>query len=141
MIFVNAELIIKIIIFVANNPSMRLNSTLLRLLLTLTFFALFISDSTAQIRKNGGSHHGSFYISGGLNMPTFNRPDIHIEQKSLGNSYDLIQVKGDNKTTNTALFPWNLNYRLGYYFNYDQTLGIELSYDPVNFHIVDGEGH
>src|SRR4051812_43862265 len=115
---------------------MRLKTTTLRLF-TVFAILLFYQTATAQIRKRRGQHHGSFYFSAGLNKESFNRPDIHIEQKSLGNSYDIQQVRGDN-LTNSSLFPWNINYRLGYYFNFDQTLGIEINYDPVNFHIIDG---
>jgi hypothetical protein len=30
-----------------------------------------------------------------------------------------------------------LNIRVGYYFTYDQLWGVELSYDPLNYHIAD----
>jgi hypothetical protein len=117
---------------------MRSNNGLLSLSLSI-LIVLANTTLTAQIRRNDGAHHGSFYLSAGKNVSSFGRSDIHIEQKSLGNNYDMMQVKADNKGTGLSIFPWNLNYRLGYYFDYDQTMGIELSYDPVNFHITDGE--
>lgn len=117
---------------------MRSNNGLLSVPLLL-FFTVINTTLTAQIRRNEGAHHGSFYLSAGKNESSFSRSDIHIDQKLLGNHYDMTQVKADNKGTNISLFPWNLNYRLGYYFDYDQSMGIELSYDAVNFHITDDE--
>ncbi|MFI5196942.1 MAG: hypothetical protein ACHQD8_07610 [Chitinophagales bacterium] len=49
----------------------------------------------------------------------------------------MIKVAGDNKT-NTPISLLRLNYRIGYYYNYEQTWGVEVNFDPENYRIVDG---
>ncbi len=100
----------------------------------VTFFLLqFISvpASFAQF-----DHSGSFYLGVGYNKALwFSKSTIHVEQGEVGNSYNMVKVKGTNNT-GTAIGPTQLNYRLGYYFNYMQTMGIEISYDPINYAIA-----
>lgn len=84
-----------------------------------------------------GDHAGSVYLSAGYNQALwYSRSNIHIEQGEVGNSYSIMNVKGNNKT-GTALSATQLSYRLGYFFNYPQTLGIEISYDPINYAVAD----
>ena len=99
----------------------------------------YINTAEAQVRKGGGGRKGSLYFSGGMNTVKYSPSTIHIDQPSLGNSYDLTKVNGDNKTENKALSPTQFNYRIGYYFGYFQKYGIELNYDPANYHITDGQ--
>lgn len=118
---------------------MPLKNTLLRIFVIFFLsFTLFTNISSAQIRKGTVGRKGSLYFSAGWNTAWYNQPTIHIEQPTLGNYYDITKVTADNKGDNKFSFE-NLNYRLGYYFNFDQTYGIELSYDPVNFHVKDGQ--
>ncbi len=112
------------------------------LFLSVTFFLIsaFISDTSySQVRKHNGVRHRSYYFSGGLNKAQFFNSTINVDQKKLGNNYDLSKVKGANTFSLSSFKPQNLNYRVGYYFNYEQTAGFELSYDPVNYHITDGQ--
>lgn len=84
-----------------------------------------------------GDHAGSVYLSAGYNQALwYSRSNIRIEQGEVGNSYSMVNVKGNNKT-GTALSATQLSYRLGYFFNYPQTLGLEISYDPINYAIAD----
>lgn len=108
------------------------------LFLPVTIFLIFalFTSSSAQIANHKGEKHVSFYFGGGYNKSWFGPSKIHIEQSSLKNSYDLLKVKGDNAHV-TPIFPWQLNYRLGCYFNYEQTCGVEFSYNPVNYHVSD----
>lgn len=111
------------------------------LVLSVTFFlisALFTSTS-AQIRRQSTVPHHSFYFSAGYNKAKFFKSTMHVEQPTLNNKYDLQKVEGDNKSTAKSIFPWQLNYRLGWYFNYDQSSGLELSYDPVYYNITQGQ--
>jgi hypothetical protein len=118
---------------------MPLKNTLMRIfVIFLLPFTLFTNISSAQIRKGTVGRKGSVYFSAGWNTAWYNQPTIRIEQPTLGNSYDITTAKADNKGDTKFSFS-NLNYRLGYYFNYNQTCGIEISYDPVNFHLVDGQ--
>lgn len=108
---------------------MKSNSRLIGLL--LTNFLLFVSAIHAFAQQ------GSFYLSAGYNTSWYNNSTIHINQMELGNSYDLWQVKGNNKT-NSTISPLLLNYRLGYYFNEWQDLGLEINFDPVKYQVADG---
>ena len=103
------------------------------LFLSAIFFLVF----TSFINKTSAQKNGSLYFSVGYNTAWFSRANIHIEQRSLGNSYDLLKAAGDNKT-NSPVSLLQLNYRIGYYYNYEQTWGVELNFDPVYYHIVDG---
>ena len=106
----------------------------------LSFFLIFaFFTSSAQVRRNGGAKHKSFYLSAGYNKSQFSNSTIHIQQDALNNKYDLLKVKGDNTKSYKSIFPWQLNYRIGYYYNYEQTCGLELGYDPVNYHMVNGQ--
>jgi len=100
------------------------------LVLLVAFFLLFVDPVAAQ--------QGSLYFSVGDNMSRYNSSTIHIEQSELGNSYNFVNVKGNDKT-NTPIGALNLNYRLGFYCNDVQDLGLELNFDPVNYTVADGQ--
>lgn len=102
---------------------------------SVAFFLLQYFFSTSLYGQ--GDHAGSFYLSAGYNQALwYSRSNIRIEQGEVGNSYSMLNVKGNNKT-GTALSATQLSYRLGYFFNYPQTLGIEISYDPINYAVAD----
>jgi outer membrane protein OmpA-like peptidoglycan-associated protein len=107
---------------------MRSNNKLTVLLIVFLLFVSFHSVFGQQ---------GSFYLSAGYNSSWYRSSTIHVEQSELGNNYDLSQVKGNNKT-NSTISPLLLNYRLGFYCNEWQDIGLELSYDPVRYTVVDG---
>ncbi len=111
------------------NNAMRTINTLHGVLILLFVLFTYTTPSYAQ--------QGSVYFSVGDNKAWYNNSTIHIVQDELGNSYDLYKAKGNDKT-NSALSPLLLNYRLGYYFNEWQDLGLELNYDPVKYTIADG---
>ncbi len=96
----------------------------------LFIFIFYIGTASAQ--------QGSIYFSAGYNEAWYNPTTIHVEQGSLNNSYDMLNVKGDNHT-NTPISATQLNYRIGYYCNWEQNFGFELSFDPVNYRITDGQ--
>ncbi len=99
--------------------------------------SMLSSAAFAQIRHKPDGHRGSLYFTVGYNKPTYSKSTVHIEQKTLGNSYDLLKVKADNQNKTGSLDPLALNIRIGYYFDYFQLWGVELSYDPLNYHIAD----
>lgn len=90
-----------------------------------------------QLAPVSFAQQGSVYLSVGDNKPWYSSSTIHIDQPELGNSYDLWKAKANNQT-NASFSPLNLNYRLGYYFNEFQDLGLELNYDPVQYAVVNG---
>lgn len=103
------------------------------LFLLVVFFLIFVSY--AGISR---AQQGSFYFSAGDNKAWYSRSNVYINQNDLGNSYVMEKVKANNET-NTPISLIHLNYRLGYYFNPDQTWGAELNFDPVNYQIVNGQ--
>jgi len=78
-------------------------------------------------------------------MEWYTPSTLHIDQPSLGNKYDLIQVnahdhKGwDNKLLSQEPTIPQYNYRLGYYFNKKQDLAIEINFDHTKYIITDGQ--
>jgi hypothetical protein len=84
------------------------------------------------------AQQGSVYFSVGYNKTWFTKSTIHIEQSELGNSYDMLKVKGDNKT-GAAISALKLNYHLGFYFDDEQKIGLEASFDPVNYQVTDNQ--
>ena len=112
------------------------------LFLATSLFVAGISSNTvsAQISIFDSEKRGSLYFSVGTNTPTHNPSTIRFVQGTPGNvsDYKLDKVKADDKVTSTKSgLPYNI--RVGYFFNYNQTFAIELSYDPVKYHIVNGQ--
>lgn len=110
-------------------------------LATSFFLAGFSSNKVSgQISIFDSEKRGSIYFSIGNNTPTHNPSTIRFVQGTPGNvsDYKLDKVKADDKVTSTKSgLPYNI--RVGYFFNYNQTFAIELSYDPVKYHIVNGQ--
>jgi opacity protein-like surface antigen len=133
-------LINKLLFLFATIKNMRSKNTFLFLLVSFfLLFAIFANPVFAQIKKGSNPKHRSFYLSAGYNKEKYFNSTIKVAQPTLGNDYSLLKVKADALANVKSIFPWQLNYRLGYYFNYDQTCGVELNYDPVNYHITNGQ--
>jgi len=68
-----------------------------------------------------------------------------VVQPSLGNDYELVHVKAhDHKGWDDGVFDQELsipqyNYRLGYYFNEKQDMGIEINFDHTKYLITDNQ--
>ncbi len=101
-------------------------------------FLLVVISSLCFLIDRAAAQQGALYFSAGYNKAWYLPGTIHIEQNEIGNSYNLVNVKGNNKT-NTSFSFTQLNYRLGYYYNDVQTNGIEFSYDPFNYAIAGGQ--
>jgi len=113
------------------------------LLSTTVSFAQEQKDITPKPQKQ--KHRtGSIYGSWGYNEESYTHSDIHITQNALGNNYEFVQVDGhDHQGWNTGVLNKALtipqyNYRIGYYFNENQDLGIEGNFDHTKYIIVDG---
>lgn len=104
------------------------------LFLSVIFFVIFFSITN----KTSAQRSGSLYFSVGYGTEWYSPSNIHIEQGDLNNSYEMQKVHGDDKTQ-TPISILNLNYRIGYYYNYYQTWGVELNFDPADYRIKDGE--
>jgi len=104
------------------------------------------SDTTAVAPVKAHKHRtGSIYFSWGYNEEWYTHSTVHVSQPSLGNNYELVEVQAhDHEGWNTHLLHEALsipqyNYRLGYYFNQKQDLGIEINFDHTKYLIVDNQ--
>lgn len=100
------------------------------------FTVLFLLFAVSSYK--GQAQYGSIYMSAGNNMSWFSPSNIHIEQENIGNSYNMVKVKGTDKTKD-PFSPAMLSYRLGIFYNEFQTNGIELAFDPVYYSISDNQ--
>ena len=107
-------------------------------------FLSVISPAFAQTTKKEKKQKAkSVYFSWGYNSESYTRSTVHVEQSGLGNSYDLIHVRGrdhegwNDGVTNKAFTIPQYNYRLGYYFNEKQDLAIEINFDHTKYLIED----
>jgi hypothetical protein len=110
----------------------------------IAFIQLNAAD--AQIGKQSEKHKtGSIYFSWGYNAEWYTRSTVHVAQNAIGSNYDLVHVnardhKGwDDGVLNKQLSIPQYNYRLGYYFNDKQDLGVELNFDHTKYLIADNQ--
>lgn len=90
-----------------------------------------------QVSQTSLGKHGSIYFSVGKAKASYSKSKIHIDQNG-GTSYDMSDVMADEQLKGDAALTDN-SYRLGYFFNTEQTLAVELNYDACKYHIVDGQ--
>ncbi len=92
-----------------------------------------VSDASAQrIFQRSGSIYGSV----GYSMDWFFPSRIKVRQEEQGNDYTMSKVRATN-AAQTSISALQLSYRIGYLYNFEQTWGIELSFDPVNYTVKD----
>jgi hypothetical protein len=122
-------------------------------ILCLAFIILFIQLNTANAQSIATESSStkkkhktkSFYFSWGYNGEWYSKSTVSVKQSSLGNDYQLVHVVAhDHKGWNEGLFNKALtipqyNYRLGFYFNDKQDLGIEGNFDHTKYIIADGQ--
>lgn len=88
---------------------------------------------------------GEIYFSWGYNTEWYTRSTVKVSQPDLNNHYSLKNVKGhDHRGWDEGLFSKALtipqyNYRLGYFFNDKNDLGVEINFDHTKFIIQDGQ--
>ena len=113
---------------------------------TLRIFALFYAilfcgskNLFAQVQNYDEIKRGSVYFSVGYDFQFIKNSSIHIQQDALNNDYTLNNVQMQDNGGNSGFSPSMLNYRLGYYFNYNQNEGIEISLDPCKYYAIDNQ--
>lgn len=113
---------------------------------TFGFFSLFVLNNPATAQSEKKKHRtGSIYASWGYNTEWYTPSTVHVDQPSLGNKYDLVQVNAhDHKGWDMRLLSQQptipqYNYRLGYYFNEKQDLAFEINFDHTKYIISDGQ--
>jgi len=109
-------------------------SALLNSSLIILFFIPVIASAQAKKKRKG-----EIYFSWGYNTEWYTNSTIKIYQPELGNRFHFIDVKGhDHKGWDEGLFSQALsipqyNYRLGYFFNDKNDLGVEINFDHTKF--------
>ncbi len=117
------------------------------ILLALCFTATSFLTASAQTTKPAKKHRkGALYFSWGYNQEWYTPSTVHVSPGALNNNYDLVSVRGVDHMgwNNKSIFKQALtipqyNYRLGYYFNQKQDLGIEINFDHTKFLIADSQ--
>jgi hypothetical protein len=90
-------------------------------------------------QKGNSKRKGEFYFSWGYNTEWFTNSNVHLSQPELGNNYSFLNIKGhDHRGWDEGLFTKAIsipqyNYRLGYIFNEEKGLGIEINFDHTKF--------
>lgn len=116
--------------------------------LLVALLSLMVLQVQAQDKKKsylGFVGNGSLYFSWGYNTEWYTRSTIHVNQPSLNNDYQLVNVNAhdrrgwDEDFFHTALTVPQYNYRLGYFFNEKQDFAIEINFDHTKYIITDGQ--
>ena len=110
---------------------------------------VMVNTAGAQTEEKGKEEkhkRGAIYASWGYNHEWFTRSTVHVSQAELGNNYDMIQVNARDhegwNEKNLLSIPLTIpqyNYRIGYYFNEKQDMGIELNFDHTKYLIRDNQ--
>jgi len=130
---------------------MKLNSKILLFLLLIISANGFAQrvidgDTTQPVAKSSywkWTRHGNLYFAWGYNKEWYTKSDIHINTNISGEKaeYTLWNVNARDHIGWDELFHAQLtipqyNYRIGYFFNKTQDLGVELSFDHTKFVVI-----
>lgn len=98
--------------------------------------ALLKNTASAQVSFGSEGLRESVYLSIGKGNATYHASTISIQQAN-ASSFDIEQVNADNEAASKGGFP--VNVRAGFFFDRDQKMALELSIDPVSYHVTDGQ--
>lgn len=96
--------------------------------------------SQAQVSMYDEEKRGSVYVGIGTSTPSYKASTIKIQQgssASTASAFQLNDVAADTKTTKSAGFASTV--KVGYFFDYYQNWAVELSYEPVKYHVTDAQ--
>ncbi len=112
----------------------------------LTGIVLFvIAPFFVLAQTSKPSHRGELYISWGYNSEWYTHSNLKISQPELGNDFAFRNIRGhDHEGWNGQLFTKALtipqyNYRIGYFFNDKNDLGVEINFDHTKFIFADNQ--
>jgi hypothetical protein len=114
-------------------------------ILSSSIFLLFIASLATHAQTTKASHRGEFYFSWGYNTEWYTRSNVKISQPDLANNYTFKNIRGhdhkgwDEGLLSKALTIPQYNYRIGYFFNDKNDLGIEINFDHTKFIFADGQ--
>ena len=88
--------------------------------------------------------NGSFYLSWGYNTEWYGKSDIHVVQPGMNCDYTFRNIEahdhiGWDKLFQRALTIPQYNYRIGYFFDEKQDLGIEINFDHTKYIVTQGQ--
>lgn len=99
--------------------------------------------SSAQTKKK--ERKGEFYFSWGYNTEWYTSSNVSVSQPSLGNSFTFVHAKGvDHPGWNEQFFTKAItipqyNYRIGYIFDREKGLGVEINFDHTKWIFGDNQ--
>lgn len=108
-------------------------------IITVMFIVTTVTGSAQETRRF--NERSRFYFSWGYNKEWYTKSDIHVKQTLPGDNkteYTLHDVQaadqiGWDKLFSCALTIPQYNYRLGYFFNKEKGLAIELNFDHTKY--------
>jgi hypothetical protein len=98
---------------------------------------------TTLLKAEETPYKDKFYFSWGYNKEWYTKSDLHVHQPSLGNDYVIENISAhdrpgwDQQLFKMALTIPQYNYRLGYFFSKDKSLGIEINFDHTKYIITE----
>ena len=109
-------------------------------------FALLLLPLFSLAQKTKKERSGEFYFSWGYNTEWYTHSNVKIDQPALGNAFTFEDIYGhDHKGWDGGgLFrsPVSIpqyNYRVGYIFNKEKGLGVEINFDHTKFIFGDNQ--
>lgn len=108
--------------------------------MVLLFFLPLVTSAQSKKKRKG-----EIYFSWGYNTEWYTNSTIKIYQPELGNRFHFVNVKGhDHRGWDEGLFSEAIsipqyNYRLGYFFNDKNNLGVEINFDHTKFIFADNQ--
>jgi hypothetical protein len=117
----------------------------IQLLFCSWLFCLYATGQPIKSDAESQKHKGTFYFAWGYNSDWFSKSDLHFEDHSSGNyDFTLYGVKAEDRPNLSHLFDRDLSipqysYRLGYYFNNKNDLGVEISFDHAKYIVIQNQ--
>ena len=106
-------------------------------LITVALFSCVRGFS--QVENWQETHRGSIYFGLGYGKTIYSPAKVHVSQGSQ-TSYDLSGFTGtDQGPANAPTSMMQYRFVLGSFLNYRQSIGLELSYDPIRFYVADNQ--
>ncbi|MBC7411154.1 MAG: hypothetical protein H7331_01705 [Bacteroidia bacterium] len=117
-------------------------------LLFIVYFALNLTLIQAQVTTptstTATETKREYYFSWGYNKEWYTPSTIHVVQPSLGNDFKLIKAQGHDrigwdKLLKRPLTVPQYNYRLGFFFKKNTSLGFEINFDHTKYITTRGQ--
>lgn len=110
--------------------------------ITAIAFLVILMPFFVAAQSKHSNRKGEFYFSWGYNKEWYTRSNVHVVQPELGNNYTFKNIRAhDNPGWDKGIFDRAMtipqyNYRIGYFFNKEKGLAIEINFDHTKY-IID----